>query len=207
MDSPFASPHQPSVPCQTSPYLQRARNSRQFLEQNGKLVEQVLAVLDFMHSTDVTLSTLLWAVSWGVEELNSNHMVIFEHTSLLVSDKLLEILNNWFKPPQRHSAGIRTEAGQHPLAQWAFKTVSSSIEHEMIALKKILQLPPSDLMTDLAKVELNELVTKVSTAVPVYWKLLEHSMKPSPFNDDQNSTAVYFLSFATYKFLTNFAVS
>jgi len=127
-------PHQPSIPCQTSPYLQCTCNSHQFLEQNRKLVEQVLAVLDFMHSTDVTLSTLLWAVSWGVEEPNSNHMVIFECMNLLVSDELPEILNNWFKPPWWHSAGIYTEAGQHPLVQWAFKTVSSSIECEIVEL-------------------------------------------------------------------------
>lgn len=102
MDLPLASPRQPSIPCPTSPYLQCACNSHRFLEQNGKLVKHVLAVLDFMRSTDVTLSTLLWAVSWGVEELNSNHKVIFEHTSLLISDELPQILNNLFKPPQRH---------------------------------------------------------------------------------------------------------
>jgi len=69
------------------------------LEQNGKLVEQVIAVLKFMCSHDVTLSVLLWAVSWGIKELNTNPLVIFERTSLLVSDKLPEILKNWFKPP------------------------------------------------------------------------------------------------------------
>jgi hypothetical protein len=50
-----------------------------------------------MRSHNITLSVLLWAVSWGVKELNSNHQVIFERTGLLVSDELPEILKNWFK--------------------------------------------------------------------------------------------------------------
>ncbi|KAH9970152.1 hypothetical protein BJV74DRAFT_784528 [Russula compacta] len=105
------SPEQQSTSHTTSPYLQRACNSRCFLEQNGNLVEHILVVLEFMCLHNVTLSVLVWAISWGVKELSSNHQVVFERTSLLVSDKLPEILKNWFKPPHRHSAGIRTEAG------------------------------------------------------------------------------------------------
>jgi hypothetical protein len=41
-----------------------------------------------MRKNDVTLSMFLWAISWNVEELNSNQQVAFKRTSLLVSDEL-----------------------------------------------------------------------------------------------------------------------
>jgi hypothetical protein len=53
-----------------------------------------------MRANNVMLSTLLWAISWNVEELNANQQVAFEWTSLLVSDKHPQILCNWYKPPQ-----------------------------------------------------------------------------------------------------------
>jgi len=151
-----------------------------------------------MCSHDVTLSVLLWAVSWGIKELNTNPLVIFERTGLLVSDKLPEILKNWFKPRQWHSAGIHTEAGHGQLAKWAFYAVSCSIETEMRTLKPLLQLPDSKLTNDLAEIDLGNLMDKISTVAPVCWKLLQHTTKPSAQSDIKNPNPVHTPSLILY---------
>jgi hypothetical protein len=150
-----------------------------------------------MRTNNVTLSTLLWAISWNVEELNSNQRVVFERTSLLVSDELPQILRNWYKPPRRHTAGIRTRGAKESLFKWAMETVSDSVNLEMNALKQHLRLPPSEVTDDLVEIKLGDLVNTVSSAAPVLWKLLHHAARPS--NGAKHPNAVRFLSSTWYK--------
>ena len=62
-----------------------------------------------MKSIDINLAILVWAISWNVEDLINHKAVVFERTSLMLSEELPQILRNWLKPPRQHSAGIRTK--------------------------------------------------------------------------------------------------
>ena len=126
----------------TSPYQQRSRNLRRFLEDSGLLVERVLSVLHFMRANDIDLATLLWAlwaVSWNVDELNQDTLVSFERTSLMLSDDLPQILDNWFRPSRSHSAGTCTQAGRRTMRDWSVDTVCRIVDEEMKGTNKCIE--------------------------------------------------------------------
>ena len=71
----------------SSPYKQCTRNLRQFLTNSGLLVERVISALEYMKSIDINLAILIWAISWNVEELINHKAVVFERTSLMLSEE------------------------------------------------------------------------------------------------------------------------
>ena len=169
---------------------------RRFLQENNLLVERVLTVLDLMTANDIDLATLLWAVSWGVPELSGHPSVIFNRTSLMLSDDLPGILQNWYRPPRSHSAGIRTKAAHDTMAEWALKTVLEMVDGEMRDLKHVMRSPPSDLTEEgLLGIKFQDLISEVSTRAPNFWSILRHASytsqqdkntmkKPEPVSND-----------------------
>jgi hypothetical protein len=159
---------------------------RRFLQENNLVVERVLAVLDFMTANDIDIATLLWAVSWGVPELSKHPSVIFNRTSLMLSDDLPQILQHWYRPPRSHGAGIRTKAAHDTMSEWALKTVQETINNEMKCLKPLMKSKPSDLTEEsLLDIRLQDLIGEVSTTAPTLWKVLYHASHTS--QQDRNS--------------------
>jgi hypothetical protein len=66
-------------------------------------VERVISVLEYMKSNDINLAILIWAISWNVEDLINHKIVVFERTSLMLSEELPEILCNSPTTFCRHS--------------------------------------------------------------------------------------------------------
>ena len=169
-------PQNDSQSTRTSPYQHRNRNLRRFLEDTGQLVPRVLAVLNFMRQQNIDLSSLLWAISWNVEELTGNTLVSWERTSLMLSDNLPAILHNWLRPPRHHSAGVRTKAAGQVMRSWAVDTVCDTINDEMRGLKELFKSPPSELSQEkLTEIDFADMISEVSKTAPTLWKVLRNA--------------------------------
>jgi hypothetical protein len=171
----------------SSPYQQRTRNLLQFLTNSGLLVERVISVLEYMKSNDINLAILIWAISWNVEDLVNHKIVVFERTSLMLSEELPDILRNWLRPPRQHSAGIRTKAARQALNEWALSTVCKAVNNEMKDLKTFLKSSPSDVSEEsLLSIQLDNMVSDVSTMAPTLWYVLRHAAY-TPKQDKRNA--------------------
>jgi hypothetical protein len=175
-----------------SPYQQRTRNLLQFLTNSGLqvLMERVISVLEYMKSIDINLAILIWVISWNVEDLINHKVLVFERTSLMLSEELPEVLRNWLRPPRQHSAGVRTKAARQALNKWALRTVCETINDEMKGLKTFLKSSPADVSEEsLLSIQLDNMVSEVSTMAPTLWYVLRHAAYTSK-QDKRNALIV-----------------
>ena len=170
------------------PHQQRTRNWMKFLQDDGLLVERVLLVLHYMESQQVDLAILIWAISWNVSELITNPTVRFMRTSLMVSDELPLILARWHKPPRTHGSGTRTKAGCKVMDAWALDTVFETVDHEMDALKPIMDSPQQHLSEEsLLGIKWQDVIQDVKASAPTTWSLFRR-IAYTPKQDSRNKT-------------------
>jgi hypothetical protein len=105
----------------------------------------------------------------------------------MLSEELPQILRNWLRPPRQHSAGVRTKAARQALNEWALSTVCKAVNDEMKDLKTFLKSSPSDVSEEcLLDIELESMVSQVSTMAPTLWYVLRHAAY-TPKQDKRNA--------------------
>ena len=65
----------------SDPHLRHTDRCRQFLNNSGNISDRVLQVLALMDDLHLNLPLFLWAISWNVPELISNHRVRYARTA------------------------------------------------------------------------------------------------------------------------------
>jgi hypothetical protein len=141
-----------------------------------------------MCMNDLDLVTLLWVVCWNVQELNRHASVIFNRTSLAQSEELPQILQNLYRLPRVHGAGIWTKGASDTMKNWALDTVHEAMDKEMVLLKKIMKTQPSKMMEKaLLDIDFKVLIEEVSMQAPTLWSILCHASY-TPQQDLSNKT-------------------
>ena len=194
-DPAFGPSHSPNARNSIfDPHVHRTQNWCQFFEESGLLVECILEVLTYMKGRQVDLPILLWAVSWNTPELISNASVQFEHTALMMSKELLEILLHWHRPPWTHGAGTRMKAAHDAMEKWAFEIVGEVIDAEMHGLKSTLTPPEGELTEEsLLSISWKGLIKEVLLTVPCTWAVFRqaaYTAKQDSRNTVKNPDAV-----------------
>jgi hypothetical protein len=105
----------------------------------------------------------------------------------MLSEELPKILQNWLRPPQQHSAGIRMKAACQALNEWALGTICEVVNDEMKGLKTFLKSSPADVSEEsLLSIQLNNMVSDVSMMAPTLWYVLRHAAY-TPKQDKRNA--------------------
>lgn len=165
------------------PHRQRTAN---FLALPG-LADRIVCALESLRALDLNLPSLLYGISWNLPELEKNHLVNFERTSLLCSDELPMLLRRWHKRPKRHSAGQKTSSGRHTMEDFALELTKDRINSEIRELIPILSMPASEFSRGaLLGVDANKLCSQTRTVAPFLWEVLRSSAYTS-FQEKHNS--------------------
>ena len=70
--------------------------------------------------------------------------------------------------------------------EWALGTVCEAVNEEMKCLKTVLKSSPSDVSEDtLLNIQLNGMVSEISTTAPTLWSILRHAAY-TPKQDKRN---------------------
>jgi len=180
----------------SDPHIRQTDRCRKFLDNSGDISNRVLQVLALMDALHINLPLFLWAISWNVPELTSDHQVRFARTALMVSDELPGILAHWHRPPRSHGQGIRTKAARKALNDWAVEIICETLDDELSILKSTMSLPQQDLSEEvLLSISWKEMIQEVKAKAPMLWKLFRYTMctpRQQQRNQSKDPDAVQF---------------
>jgi hypothetical protein len=139
-----------------------------------------------MDTLHLNIPLFLWAISWNVPELTSNHRVRFVRMALMVSDELPGILAHWHKPPRSHGQGIRTKAARKALNGWALDTLCETLDDELSVLKPTMSLSQQDLSEEaLLAISWKEMIPEVKSKAPTLSRLFCYTLY-TPTQEERN---------------------
>ncbi|TCD71585.1 hypothetical protein EIP91_007332 [Steccherinum ochraceum] len=158
---------------ESNPYRNSTRKYRQYRPHT--IPSRVLEVMRFMKRKKIDLPILLWAISWNVPSLVHHTAVKYERTKLMVSRELPEILATWYRPPRRHTKGIRTVAARHAMEASALNIVSDLVDRDMHSLRSEFSFPQKDLSeATLLAIDWGSLINSAKLLAPTTWQLFSH---------------------------------
>lgn len=157
------------------PHRDRTKGFRRAHAARGidSLPQAVLEVLEFMRSKDLDLPLFLSALSYEDNSLIQNGTARYERTALLVSTELPHILRKWFRPPRRHSGGVRSKGGSRAIGPFAVELVEDMLHREMVSVGRFMRSKPADLSEQtLLAIKWKEMIAEVQDKAPILWRLL-----------------------------------
>lgn len=168
-------------------YTIRTRRLKQAALAAGDLTARVLTVLDCMDAQNIDLPIFLWALSWNIDGLITDHQARYQRTTLMLSDELPDILSAWETPPRHHGHGVRTKGGREAVRGFALELVSRLVEEEIEEVVSQMRRPPEEMTEDtLLSINWQDVINETRVAAPITWGLLRRAAY-TPSQDIRNT--------------------